>query len=219
MDQLFRIKKTQLEMVRDRGYDISHEEAILRMNLEEFTLYVKELSTQMKTGIRGSLSRMYVSREQFDGANRNMLVYYGGKTNPQFKQVSADIIRQFIALIQNFGVYEAVLIVDAPLSSTGSDELSALKLVKWQVFFDSDLKYNPTKHVHTPPHTLLTPEETIATLNRMKVDVSQLVIIKISDPIVRYYGWPAGGLVRVDRDDSAVSVISEKSINYRVIIN
>lgn len=218
MQRLFDIKKTQLEMVRDRGYDIRNEEAILTMTLDNFTIYINGLATNMNMGVRGALSRMYVSREKYDGRDRNMIVYYGGKTNPQQKQVSADIVRQFIALIQGYGVYEAVLIVDAPLSSTSNNELSALKLVRWQVFFDSDLTFNPVNHVDTPRHELLSPEEATAKLREMKADVSKLLLMKTTDPICRYYGWPAGGLVRVHRNDSAVSVLAPKSINYRVII-
>ena len=218
MQRLFDIKKTQLEMVRDRGYDITNEEAILTMTLEQFIGYISGLATQMNTPIRGALSRMYISRQKYDDVNRNMLVYYGGKTNPQQKQVSADVVRQFIALIQSYRVFEAVIIVDAPLSSTGNDELSALKLVRWQVFFDSDLTYNPINHVDTPWHELLPEAVAIAKLREMKVDVSKLLIIKTDDPVVRYYGWPPGGIICTHRDDSAVSVLAPKSINYRVII-
>ena len=39
MDYWFEIKKTILEILRDRGYDISKENAILNMKLEEFEDY------------------------------------------------------------------------------------------------------------------------------------------------------------------------------------
>lgn len=218
MQRLFDIKKTQLEMVRDRGYDIATEEAILTMTLENFIQYVSGIASQMNTSVRAALSRSYVSRDNTGGARKAMLVYYGGKTNPQQKQVSADVVREFIGLVQRYAIYEAALIVDAPLSSTGNKELSALTLTRWQVFFDYDLTYNPTRHVDTPRHELLSAIEATAKLIEMKTDVSKLLIIKVNDPVVRYYGWPAGGLVRVHRDDSAVSIIAPKSINYRVIV-
>ena len=218
MQRLFDIKKTQLEMVRDRGYDISAEEAILTMTLEQFVHYVSGLATQAGTSIRSSLSRAYLSIQTYNGAKRAMFVYYGGKTNPQQKQVSADVVREFITLVQRYAIYEAVLIVDAPLSSTGNDELSALTLTRWQVFPDSDLTYNPTRHVDTPRHEILSPEESHAKLREMRTDVSKLLIIKVNDPVVRYYGWPAGGLIRVHRDDSSVSILAPKSINYRIIV-
>lgn len=219
MQRLFDIKKTQLQMVADRGYLISPEESpILTMTLEEFMLYVNGLTGQLKRSVRSTLSRSYEARDNEGKVTRTMLVYYGGKTNPQQKQVSADIVREFIQLVQRYAVTEAVLIVDAPLSSTGNEELSALTLVRWQVFFDSELTYNATRHVDTPPHELLSPEETVRKLRELKVDISKVLIMKLSDPVARYYGWPSGSLIRVHRDDRAISILAPKSINYRVIL-
>jgi DNA-directed RNA polymerase subunit H (RpoH/RPB5) len=220
MQRLFDIKKTQLEMVRDRGYELSPEEAqILTMNLTQFYDYVNRLAANnAKTTTRSLLSRSYLAKLP-DGTTRSMLVYYGGKTNPQQKQVSADVVRDFISLVERYRINEAILIVDAPLSSTGDNELSALTLTKWQVFYDSELTYNPTTHVDTPKQYLLSPEETQEKLRELKADLSKLLILKVNDPVVRYYGWTAGNLVRVHRDDQSVSILAPKSINYRVIVS
>lgn len=219
MQRLFDIKKTQLEMVRDRGYTILPEEAaISTMSLNEFTNYMAQLVTaNPRAPLRSLLNRAYEAKLD-DGTNRTMLVYYAGKTNPQQKLVSADVTREFITLVQRYRMTEAVLIVDAPLSSISGNELAALRLTKWQVFFDSELTYNPTRHVDTPRHELLTPEAAEAKLRELRVDRSKLLIIKVDDPVVRYYGWTAGGIVRVHRDDHTVSVLAPKSINYRVIV-
>lgn len=220
MQRLFDIKKTQLEMVADRGYVIDpKEQEILNMGLEEFTRYLAATVEQMKNSPRAALSRTYLSREFIDGKQRAMLVYFGGKTSPQQKQVSADVIRAFMGLIQKYGIYEAVLIVDAPISSTGNEELSALKSAKWQVFQDSDLTYNPTQHVDVPLHVRLSPEEAQIKLREMRTDISKLPIIKVNDPIIRYYGWSVGDLIQIHRDDSVISILVSKSINYRVVVN
>jgi len=219
MQRLFDIKKTQLEMVQDRGYDISPEEApILNMDVHNFTTYINTLSSATpRATIRSLLSRSY-QRTLPDGSTRSMLVYYGGKADLRQKQVSAEVVREFIGLVQRYRINEAILIVDAALSSTGGKELSALTLTKWQVFFDSELTYNPTRHVDTPRHELLSPGDAQAKLRELRVDLSKLLIIKVDDPVVRYYGWTAGYLVRVHRDDQSVSILSSKSINYRVIV-
>ena len=219
MQRLFDIKKTQLQMVHDRGYEISPEEiAILDMSYNEFITYVGRLAAaNQRASTRSLLSRSYTSKRP-DGTTRTMLVYYGGKTNPQQKQVSADVVREFINFIHRYAINEAILIVDAELSSTGNNELAALTLTKWQVFFDSELTYNPTLHVDTPRHELLSEEEAQAKLRELRVDPSKVLIIKVNDPVVRYYGWSAGGLVRIYRDDSFISVLAPKSINYRIIV-
>jgi DNA-directed RNA polymerase I, II, and III subunit RPABC1 len=220
MQRLFDIKKTQIEIASDRGYIIpAPEQEILNMTLEDFTRYLATTVDQMKTSPRAALSRTYLSRETFDGAHRGLLVYYGGKTSPQQKQVSADVIRSFIGVIHKYGIYEAILIVDAPISSTGNEELSALKLTKWQVFHDSDLTYNPTRHVDVPRHVRLPREEASAKLIEMRTDISKLPLIRITDPIAKYYGWSVGDLIQIHRDDSSVSILAPKSINYRVVVD
>lgn len=220
MQRLLDIKNTQLQMVRDRGYEISpEEEPILRMDVNGFIAYVSQLATaNPRASVRSLLSRSYQARLP-DGTVRAMLVYFGGKTHPQQKQVSADVVREFIGLVQRFGVAEALLIVDAPLSSTGDNELSGLTQTKWQVFFDHELTYNPTLHVDTPPHELLSKEEAQAKLRELRADLSKLLILKVSDPVVRYYGWTAGNLVRIHRNDRDISILAPKSINYRVIVD
>jgi len=219
MQRLFDIKKTQLELVRDRGYELSTDETpILTMNLNGFIEYLNRLAMNHgKVPIRSLLSRSYIANLP-DGSTRSMLVYYGGKTSPQQKQVSADVIREFISNVQRYRIHEAILIVDAPLSSTGETELSALTLTKWQVFYDHELTYNPTTHIDTPRHELLSPEEAQEKLRELKVDLSKLLIIKVTDPVIRYYGWTPGNIVRIYRNDQSVSILAPKSINYRVIV-
>lgn len=221
MQRLFDIKRTQLEMVRDRGYDITPEEVILTMTLEQYVHYVNEQLPQNGGSVRAALSRSYLSIQTYDGIKRAMLVYYGSsqkKKNEPGKKVSIDVARQFINLIQRYAIYDAILIADGPLGSKAATELNKITRQKWQVFDESDLTYNPTKHVDTPYHELLSPKEAQAKLREMRTDVSKLLLIKTTDPIVRYYGWPRGGLVRIHRDDSAVSILAPKSINYRIIV-
>jgi DNA-directed RNA polymerase I, II, and III subunit RPABC1 len=220
MQRLFDIKRTQLQMVRDRGYVITEEElGILTMTLEQFTQYITALSARLQQSIRSSLSRSYLAAVPPGAPVQSILVYYGGKTSQSQKQLPADVMRAFLRNIQEYGFQEAVFITDVPLSSTASNELAALTLVKWQVFFDSDLTYNPTLHVDTPRHELLSEEEKQKVLSDLKVDITKLLLIKVDDPIVRYYGWPVGGVVRIHRDDRYISILTPKSINYRVIVN
>lgn len=219
MPQLFDIKITQLQMVRDRGYEITPDESqILTMTPEMFTDYLARLATaNPRAAQRSLLSRSYTTKLP-NGTNKNMLVYYGGKINSQQKQVSADVVREFIGLVQRYAIHEAILIIDAPLSSTGDNELNALTLTKWQVFFDSELTFNPVLHVDTPKHELLSPEETHSKLIELKATLSGIIICRVTDPVIKYYGWTAGNLVRIYRDDEYVSVLSPKSVNYRVIV-
>jgi DNA-directed RNA polymerase I, II, and III subunit RPABC1 len=129
-----------------------------------------------------------------------------------------DVIRQFMKLIRDFDIYEAILIIDAPLSSKANQALSEITNAKWQVFSDMDLTYNPSRHHDTALHRRLDEAEKGAKLVEMKTDLSKLPIMKINDPIARYYGWSAGDLIEITRHDSAISILTPKTINYRVVV-
>lgn len=214
MQRLFDVKKTQLQLVQDRGYIVTpQEEAIFTMSLNQFASYVTQIAATFKSSNREALSRVYNSHI----VNRKMLVYYAGKeTNT--KMIPKTVTLRFLELIQQQQVSEAILIIDAPMGTQAKEELNSLTLVKWQIFDDSNLTFNPTLHVDTPRHELLSAEETTRILKEMKVDISKMPIIKLTDPIVQYYGWPVGGLVRLHRNDRAVSILTARSINYRVIV-
>lgn len=214
--KLLDIKKTQLEMVRDRGYEITEEELpILNMDVFGFLEYTRGLA---KPGVsaRSLVSRSYVTALR----DRSILVYYGGRTGSGQKQVPVEVVREFINLVQTYpSLTEAILIVDAALSSTGDNELKAVTTPKWQVFFDYELTYNPTLYVDTPYQELLSPEAAREKLHELKADISKLLIMKVNEPIARYYGWTVGNLIRIHRDDQAVSILSSKSNNYRIVIS
>lgn len=213
MQRLLNIKQTQLQLVADRGYDISHERSILDMTTGAFQHYL-ETNTDVAGRGRAGLSRIYYTPDQ----SRRMLVYYGSRTSPDQKQIPSDVIKEFVMLIQRYGINEAILIVDVQISTTGNGILNDLTLTQWQVFHDDQLTYNPTHHIMTPRHELIPREEESQLLRDMRADKSQLTIIQSTDPIVKYYGWQVGGIVRIYRDDISISILANKTINYRVIV-
>ena len=219
VQRLFDIKKTQLQMVQDRGYNITpDEELILTTNYQGFQQYLRTLTnTNPGRMTRSLLSRSYIKILP-NGTEQRMLVFFGGKTDTQKKQVSTEVVREFIGTIQKYQFHEAILIVDAALSSMAEKILEGLKLTKWQVFFDPNLTFNVARHVDVHQHELLSLEETSEVLKQLRVDLSKLPIIYSKDPVIRYYGWESGRVVRVHRNDQAVSVLSPNSINYRVIV-
>jgi DNA-directed RNA polymerase subunit H (RpoH/RPB5) len=217
MQRLLAIKKTQIKLVSDRGYTIPDSEiAIETMSLTEFTEYLRRLSVGSKTkSLRNLLTCSYTA-ELPDKTTRSMLAYFGSKDVQQ--SLSVDVVRNFFDRAERENHYEAILITDAKISHAGVSLLAGLTLTKWQVFSDIELTYNPVEHVDTPRHELLSPQEAQAKLIELKVDPSKLLILKAKDPVVKYYGWTVGSLVRIHRDDYSVSILSPKSINYRIIV-
>ena len=76
---------------------------------------------------------------------------------------------------------------------------------------------NPTKHFLAQRHTALTPQEKRAFLATSKIDPQCLPMIYVSDPVVRWYGWRVGQILRIDRAN-LVSFSVGGSTFYRLVV-
>lgn len=219
MEDLFAIKRTQLEMVRDRGFDVSFEAPLLDYNLNQFVLIYSRMAQEKKIEFRDALTWQYESVDPND--KRIIYVYYARRNRG--KQLSTDIVRTFIDYIYQTTLTEkpitdAILITEIPLSSSANSEITKFTQIRTQVFYDDDLKYNPTKHVLVPKHILLTQAEQNAFLQRNNLTLIQLPAIQNKDVIVRYYNWPDGRIVKIIRDNLLSNSLVTTTISYRVII-
>lgn len=218
MQRLFDIKKTQLEMIIDRGYTVlPKEKEILTMNLQQFISYVKELGVKNPGNSNRSLLSSFYDTERSDGSTERMLVYYASKDEAASEQISVNVVRRFIALINTYSVTHAILIVDVQLSSPANKALEELRLTKWQLFIDDVLTHNPTHHQLVPHHELLSPEEAHRKKLQLRVNSSGLLILRSDDAIVQYYGWEVGSIIRIHRNHSYMNILAPKTYNYRVV--
>lgn len=210
MSSLLNIKRTQIEMVRDRGYDVSAELPILNMTADNFNAYLQSISSGKPGKPVTHLSRVYNKT----GSTDTLFVFYASKEKTQ---VAVDTIKSFTAAIDYYKITEAILITDAKISTDGQKVLSEHGLKRIQRFMDYELVYNPIEHIDTPRHELIPRHEVANKLREMKVSIHMLPLIPLDDAVVKYYGWEVGDLIRIHRDDSYISVLVPKSINYRVV--
>lgn len=211
MERLFEIKKTQIEMIQDRGYDVNKEElSLLKHDFNYFLDYLKSKNENREI-VRSNLSQIYSHN-----GKKHLFVVFAEKSQDS-KQISIEVIRNIIEKSKAAKIKELILIVEIPLSPPATKDLN-LSGFKYQIFFDINLSYNPTRHVDNARHELLSQKEAEQKLKELKADVSKLLIIKSTDPIVQYYNWSVGGIVRVFREDYSISILTPKSINYRVIV-
>ena len=87
-----------------------------------------------------------------------------------------------------------------------------------ETFRTAELQFNLTKHCLVPRHWRMDTAEVEECLRRHGVaDTSYLPRIVPSDPVVRYYGWPCGTVVGVDRCDMNDTGLAVRSTGVRVV--
>ena len=81
-------------------------------------------------------------------------------------------------------------------------------------FLQSEVLFNITHHKLVPQHILLTPKEKEEMLKQYKVKENQLMGIKTTDPVARYYGYKRGQVIKIVRE----SKLAGRYIGYRIVI-
>jgi DNA-directed RNA polymerase subunit H (RpoH/RPB5) len=215
---LFIVKRTQVEMMADRGYPLPEAEIELFIENDDAAHPTDELLTsfiKQYTNTSGIFSREDMS-ELYTKDDEQTYVYFVPPTNKDKQGVG--VVTTFIEKINDIGVDRGIIITDDPFTPDATKALAALTKPLIQVFFDYQLYTNPTYHVIVPKQERLTPEERTAFLTKSKIQPRQLLVSSIDDPIVRYYGWNVNDIIRVHRFNiSSSKTMVRSSIAYRII--
>ena len=189
----FRSKNTLLEMLSDRKYNINI--AIKSTNITEYKeLYNKQHINFTCSSNENSDSKIHV--KYVFGENKSNLI------KESIEKINKDI------LINN---PNNIIFIFRNKPSTGI--LNLIKDNSCEYFFIESLQFNITKHRLVSKHSLLNEEETTNLLNKYNIKPNQLPYILKSDPVVKYYNFPHGGICKIVRESRA----SVKTEFYRYI--
>ena len=221
--RLFQIKVTQVQMVKDRGFVhmdepwIPVEETISQFGLEDFvTTYSFDDNHDRLSFKRSNLSAFYQPKN-VDDPYRRLYVYYN-KYDPDVKNIGKEEIENFIGVVIDANVTDAIIIADKPLTPQAKDLLMRAGTVSIQVFEDKELTFNVTLHDFVPKHELLDEKEQRKMICRNHITINQLPLIRVDDPVVKYYGWKVGGVVRIKRLIYEMSIPVSVMTYYRLIV-
>lgn len=213
---LFEIKKTQIRMLMDRGYEVGSEVNILYMTKKQFVdMYNEHIRDanyiQTKQTPREALSMVYTHKE----SGEKLYVYYA---SPKKAELEKEIAARFVQNIMKNKFRRAILISPVPLSSKPEEELAQLEKVHIQTFQDEELDYVVIDHMYQPKYALITDEEEENNLKSLSArNKEQLGKISILDPVIKYYDWPLNKIVKIYRNNLVQDTITPLSLFYRVI--
>ncbi|SPN78943.1 RNA polymerase II RPB5 subunit [Cedratvirus Zaza IHUMI] len=214
MNMLYRVKRTELEMMQTRGYDISSVRSLLKYTLEDFTKYYT--SQMQKTGknIYDLFSSLYVNPQ-----GQYIYVFYSPeKEKATGKAIVTEVLNDINELRKTYNVHHAIIISAKGLSPEANSLMGRLPLYYVQSFTYSSLLWNVTKHVLVDPHTLMTDKEKEEFLQKNRyVSLDKMPIIKDTDAMAKFLGAVPGQVIRIRRRITEYPSMSNVGLFYRYV--
>ncbi|VVB16386.1 unnamed protein product [Arabis nemorensis] len=190
--KLFKVRRTVLQMLRDRGYNI--EESDLNMKREEF----------IQKFCKAPLNK--VNKEAlFFAANKGpnsadkIYVFF-----PEGPKVGVSVIKNDVAMkMGGDKVTRGIIIVPMPITGPAKSYLVEVnKILTIEVFEEAELVTNITDHKLINKYYVLDDQAKKELLTKYTVKDTQLPRILLSDPLARYYGLKRGQVVKIRRSDA-----------------
>ncbi|CAG9464761.1 unnamed protein product [Pedinophyceae sp. YPF-701] len=195
----FKIRRTCLQMVRDRGYVVSEDD--LHMTLDEF---------RDQFGDNPSREQLAFIAAKEDDSEQRVTVMFVSDEKP-----SAQTTKRILSTMQEQSLHHAILITRGP--QTNNFKLAMENLsgdYRIELFREQELVVNITEHDLVPRHEVLTPEGKRQLLDRYKIKDSQLPRIQYADAVARYYGLRRGDVVRIIRRSETAG----RYVTYRLCV-
>ena len=144
-----------------------------------------------------------------DAQNQAVWVYFATEMKVPVKR-----IREYIQHMDSQQVTHAIIVHAFQITPGAKAELSQKHVI--ETFQAQELYENRTRHSLVPRHEAVTTEADVQAIMQQYhlSSKNELPIYYTSDPVVRYYHWPPGTVVRIHR---TLGGLKEPEVYYRVV--
>ncbi|KAL0236866.1 hypothetical protein PCE1_000263 [Barthelona sp. PCE] len=202
---LYRVYKTVLEMLEARGYVVDEQK--MEVSLDDFMSLASS-----ENALRSDLSEFTFKADNQDD---NVVVLFTTET------VTSKYLDGAMKLVDNNNSRRCIIVTknERTITSKVRDKIRELQGARpernfvIEVFKESQLVINITKHSLVPTHIPLTEEQTQEVLDKYKVEKFQLPRIKKDDPVARFLGLAKMQVVRIERPSETAG----RYVSYRVV--
>ena len=192
----FRVRKTTMEMLEDRGYEVSEEDK--NMNYEDFTNRLEENAIQLIATHRMNPVKMVYVAFILDAKSFS----------------KKDLVALKALMDEKYPTNEVtVIIVQDKQTPQIAKELLNDEYKLYEIFSMKNLMFNITHHEIVPRHILLNQEEIDMILKQYQTTRAQLPKLLTTDPVAKYYGMKAGDVCKIIRQ----SPMTGESYYYRIL--
>ena len=194
-ENFYKIRKTILEMIEDRGILIPEVE---KLTFEQFC--IKYSSNKLDIFINDTIK------------NKKIYIYYHNDTKSFGKSDFTSIVKKITTEYSDQNI-NLLLILKEKENSAISKELNKDIYKNVEIFLRKNLLFNITHHTFVPKHILLTEEEAVIIETKYNTTRSKLPNINKDDPIVKYYSMKSGQVCKILRNSPEVG----ETVYYRAV--
>ncbi|KAF3793668.1 DNA-directed RNA polymerases II and IV subunit 5A [Nymphaea thermarum] len=196
---LWRVRRTILQMLRDRHYNV--DDSDLKMDLNEFA---------NRFGQSVNRDDLIIKTPKTDDRNDHIFVFFVGEA-----KVGVKIMRAYAERMRSENVLRGILVVREQLTPSSKQWIHDFNVkFHMEVFREEELLVNVTEHDLVPEHEVLTSEEKKKLLEHYKVKETQLPRMLITDPVARYFGMKRGQVAKIIRKSETAG----KYVTYRCVV-